>query len=97
MIGLDDFWGLIDAQLTECRKARSFADVKAALGGATTFYGSGGDDQMFDALSDAGWRWITIPNGWEHHYQMLAPNGDVMEYCEGDISLVPNDETEQIT
>lgn len=85
-LGRENFWDVIDAQLDEVEKARSYSQVKEIVG--STFYGSGGDRQLGDALRVAGWRRVHMPNEWTHHYRVVSPTGDVMEYCEGDICLV---------
>lgn len=85
-IGLDGFWDGIENQLELCEAAKSYREVHDIIG--DTFYGSGGDEQLDNSLWKAGWRYAPLLDGWRHHWRMKAPNGDVMEYCEGDISLV---------
>lgn len=48
------------------------------------FAGSGGDDTLRDALRTAGWR-VTWSEA-SYYYRATAPNGDVLEYCEGDVT-----------
>ena len=87
---MDGFWAQIEAQLAELKQAATADDVIRILGGAegasagdAFFAGSGGDDSVEDALSEAGWTHV-----WRkaHYYwAMQAPNGDGITYVEGDI------------
>lgn len=47
------------------------------------FAGSGGDDDVWDALDDAGWSQVWSEAA--YFYVMRAPDGSVITYCEGDI------------
>lgn len=47
------------------------------------FAGGGGDDDMWDALDDAGWEIVWAEA--DYYYAMRAPNGDVITYVEGDV------------
>lgn len=84
------FWQVIDGQLAELRKAKSAADVIRILGGKENassgdafFAGGGGDDGVWDALTDAGWG--VIWSEADYYFRIQAPNGDIIEYVEGDI------------
>ena len=94
-MSLNDFWAVIDAQLTELRTAKTADDVLRILSrernplgpntaaGEGFFAGSGGDGSVEEALSAAGWR-----HTWRqtHYYWVMqAPNGDKVTYVEGDI------------
>jgi hypothetical protein len=87
---MDSFWENIKTQLTEMRKAKSSDDVIRILGGKANasvgdafFAGSGGNDGMMDALSDAGWDLVWASA--DYNFVMRAPNGDMITYCEGDV------------
>lgn len=52
------------------------------------FAGSGGDDDVEDALSDAGWErvWTSPKSGEAHcYFVMRSPKGSLITYCEGDV------------
>ncbi|MGP6175480.1 hypothetical protein [Corynebacterium sp. A21] len=51
------------------------------------FPGSGGDEQLIEALSDAKWT-VTHIDG-DLHYIATAPNGTQLAYIEGDIEANP--------
>lgn len=96
-----DIWDLVNAQLTELKDAKTADDVMRILSperngqwhagsGEGFFAGSGGDDTVRDALYDAGW--FTVVFIAPYYYAMRAQNGDMITYCEGDISrgnLIP--------
>jgi hypothetical protein len=90
------FWAHIGAQLEEAGTAGSAADVLRIFahendpygeghntGVPAFFAGSGGDDSLYEALSDAGWE----PVWWKAGYWwcMKAPDGSAVTYVEGDI------------
>jgi len=83
----DEFWDAIDASLDEAAKATSFEELVDAIGGRT-FYGSGGDRQLPETLLEAGWEGVYFSEQWEHHRYLRAPNGDIVEYCEGDLAMI---------
>lgn len=88
-----NFWNTITAQLAAIRedKPTTTAGIIEILGGSAGasagdafFAGSGGDDQLVDALQDAGWRirWISSP----YYYTATHPiTGDSLTYTEGDV------------
>lgn len=86
---MDAFWAVIEKQLKELCTATSADDVLRILprsdgaSGDGFFAGSGGDGSVSDSLHTAGWELV-----WrEAHYYwvMVAPNGDLITYIEGDI------------
>lgn len=84
----DNFWDGIDASLDAAAKTTSFEELVDAVGGRT-FYGSGGDRQLPATLvHEGGWKYVYFDQQWEHHRYLKAPNGDVVEYCEGDLNLI---------
>jgi hypothetical protein len=90
------FWRVIEDQLTELRTARTAADVLRILATADNpygdphissspafFAGGGGDGSVMEALTVAGWT-VTWAEA-SYHYEITAPDGSVLTYCEGDI------------
>lgn len=87
----DGFWAAIAEQLAELRTARSAEDVLPTLppdygdGGVDGYFGgSGGDDSVYAALTDAGWSiaWFKA----SYYYALTAPDGQSgITYVEGDI------------
>ena len=88
---LDGFWENIDAQIEQLRSARSADDVIRILGpvdreygtGDAFFMGGGGDQTVYGALMEAGWKtaWFDAP----YYFAMEAPDGSGITYVEGDI------------
>lgn len=89
-----DFWAGIDAQHQQIRttKPTTSEAIIEILGGAQPaisdgdafFAGWGGEDQLHDALMDAGWTiaWIEAP----YCYTATHPaTGDGITYIEGDV------------
>lgn len=55
-------------------------------GGAQGFFGgSGGNDAVDEALTEAGWTYLWSRAA--YWWAMQAPDGSVITYCEGDIYL----------
>lgn len=53
-------------------------------GGAQGFFaGSGGNDDVWDALDDAGWVQVWAASAL--YYVMRAPDGSMVTYIEGDV------------
>ena len=84
------FWEEIEAQLALVRQARTVNDVIAALGGSegasagdAFFGGSGGDETLFGALIDAGWRVRSIES--DYYFVATSPGGEALTYIEGDV------------
>lgn len=84
------FWEEIEAQLAQIRRARTVDDVIAALGGSEAasvgdafFGGSGGDETLFGALIDAGWRVRSIES--DYYFVATSPGGEALTYIEGDV------------
>ncbi len=87
------FWNTISDQLTTIRNTQptTVAQVTEILGGSAAasagdafFAGSGGDDQLSEALDDAGWkiRGIEFP----YYYTATHPaTGETLTYIEGDV------------
>ena len=101
MANLSEFWKVIDQQITALRKAKSADDVlrildtsgnpygDSQIGNAPAFFaGSGGDQTVMEALTDAGWfvSWSEA----SYFYRMTAPDGSLIEYIEGDIYKIPD-------
>lgn len=86
----DGFWESIHAQYEALKSAQSADDVFAILKpipGTSTgegfFEGSGGDEQVYDALREAGWKVVWAEA--DYYWCMRAPNGDLITYTEGDV------------
>jgi hypothetical protein len=82
------FWEGVAEQLRQLRTAATASDVLRILaheGGSEAgfFAGSGGDDTVYDALTDAGWRIVWMEA--DFYYAMQAPDGSAITYIEGDI------------
>lgn len=94
----DPFWGTVAQFLNTVRVATDAASVVAtartmfkddqpANSRQAFFPGSGGNEQLSEALSDAGWTFTFIEGG--YYYTATAPNGSALTYIEGDIELEP--------
>ena len=86
----DGFWSAIHDQYEALKSAQSADDVmricKPVPGVSTGegfFEGSGGDEQVLDALLIAGWRSVRIDA--DYYWCLQAPNGDLVTYIEGDL------------
>lgn len=90
------FWDTIKDQWNELTTAKSADDVMRILSPARNpygdssmasgegfFAGSGGDDQVYDALRQAGWKVVEAEA--DYYWCMKAPNGDLITYIEGDV------------
>ncbi len=91
------FWDEIKAQVDRISKAKSVTEVLNILNdptytesaayasgsGDAFFGGSGGDDNLFEALSDAGWKVTSLES--DYYFVAVAPNGEVLTYIEGDV------------
>ncbi|MGN6325793.1 hypothetical protein [Pseudolysinimonas sp.] len=90
MGALNGFWAHIDDQLRRIREEKpdTFEKLKEVLdppsSGDAFFAGSGGDDQLGDAMSDAGWmvHWQEGDYLWVAHHPIT---GAQIEYVEGDV------------
>lgn len=94
----DPFWTFVDDGLATIRK-RPVVDYDGlrevfgkdsqpeVLTDAEVFFpGSGGDDQLIDAIEDAGWP-ITKMEA-SYHWTARSPDGSqTIEYVEGDVYL----------
>lgn len=88
-----NFWTAIADQLATIRTNRptTVAQIIEILGGSAAanagdafFAGSGGDDQLWDALSDAGWS--IHPKEGSYYYTATHPTtGQTLTYIEGDV------------
>ncbi len=87
---LDGFWEAIDTQIEQLHGARSADDVIRILPvvpglsvGDGWFGGGGGDQTVWGALREAGWKtiWFDAP----YYFAMEAPDGSGITYVEGDI------------
>jgi hypothetical protein len=85
------FWENISAQISQLQSAKSADDVISILGppdpnigvGDAFFEGGGGDEDVYSALMQAGWRTIAFEA--PYYWAMEAPDGSVISYVEGDI------------
>lgn len=96
-MGSDGFWATIAQQVEELRTARSADDVVRILsdernplgpghkdGAADGFFaGGGGDDTVWNALTDA--RWSVVWAEADYYFLVRAPDGSHITYIEGDI------------
>jgi len=93
---LDDFWANVEAALQRCAEATTVAEVVEILNehfepssGVAFFGGSGGDNQLLDALhwdNDAS-PWRLVRYDATYYWCIEDPNGDQLTYIEGDIDL----------
>ncbi|MGP5099081.1 hypothetical protein ACTXJ1_13770 [Brachybacterium alimentarium] len=86
---LDSFWEAIDHQLDmiEAAKPTTSAEVLLLLDGSAKagfFGGSGGDRQLLDSLSIAGWE-VTDFHAIYYWTAQHPSSGDSLEYIEGDV------------
>lgn len=91
----DPFWTAVEDYLAEVRRSggtqevidltlQYFPDQHYKDGAADAFFpGSGGDDQLYDALEDAGWKFLVVEA--EYSFTAKAPDKTVLKYVEGDI------------
>lgn len=85
------YWKRYDATLARIRAEMptSFAGVKLILdvfeapSSGDAFFPDGADDQLADALSDAGW-YVELIEG-TYLYRAIHPSGAVLTYVEGDV------------
>jgi hypothetical protein len=93
---MDSFGETVNTQLAELRKAENADDVIRILArernpygaghgvaGDGFFAGSGGDDSVWSALTDAGWTQVWAEAA--YYYVMKAPDGSMITYVEGDV------------
>ena len=89
---MNEFWEAIEAQCRELTTAKTANEVVAILNkygpassGDAFFAGSGGDVQVIDCLTEAGWKttWFDAV----YYWVMRAPDGSLLSYVEGDIYL----------
>ncbi|MEB3023365.1 MULTISPECIES: Clp protease/crotonase-like domain-containing protein [Mycolicibacter] len=88
------FWEEIKQVLAEAAQAKTADELIAAVrkgpnqdsgSGDAFFAGSGGDDQLVEALYDAGPWSITWREGDYHWRATSSVDGSVIEYIEGDV------------
>lgn len=87
------FWDEIGRVLDDVKRARTADELIAAVGagpgqdagsGDAFFAGSGGDDQLIDALDRTHWKVNRVEG--DYHWQALSKvNGTAIEYIEGDV------------
>lgn len=94
---LTRYWESIDQQLTECRKATTVDQVMAACPaepgtsvGEGWFGGSGGDEQLSDALMHHAGAWKFVRYEADYYWVARDCNGDLLSYTEGDLSRGDN-------
>lgn len=90
---MNTFWKIIDAQLDtiEDMKPDTFEGIRQIMptapgeSAAPAFFGgSGGDRNLWSALSVAGW--VRTWSEASYHYKAMHPaTGERITYCEGDI------------
>lgn len=95
MSALDGYWAAYDATLARVRAEHpsTFAELKAILddfnhgalaAGEAFFPSQSADDELIDALWDAGWRTRSIEGG--YWYEATHPaTGARFEFVEGDL------------
>lgn len=89
----DSFWNEISGVLGAAKEARTADELIAAVGtgphqdsgsGDAFFAGSGGDNQLIEALDRAHWKMHRVEG--DYHWQALSKvDGTVVEYIEGDL------------
>lgn len=79
------FWQEIARQVKAITETKPDTfDKLTTILGAPFYAGSGGDNQMFDLLIEAGWR-ITWSEA-DYHFKAEHPvTGERLEYVEGDL------------
>lgn len=94
---MEAFWEAVEAQIKELESAKNAADVVRILSrernpyGHDTisadgfFAGSGGDESVEGALTEAGWEIVWYQAN--YYYCMRAPDGSSITYVEGDIYI----------
>lgn len=92
---MQGFWEAIDEQMARCREAKTVDDVMTACPaepgtsvGEGWFGGSGGDEQLADALSDAGWSFTRFAA--DYYWVARDTEGNLLSYTEGDLSRGDN-------
>lgn len=92
---MTDFWAEIDAQLEKVRSADTVDEVLAACPpvadvsvGAGFFAGSGGDEQLIDAL---GTSWTIVRFEADYYWVARDRHGDFLAYTEGDLDKGDNE------
>ena len=94
-MSLDRYWKAYDHTLATIRaeKPSTFAGVKLILdrfeppSSGQAFFPGGADDDLADALSDAGWS-IKFEDG-DYMYTAVNPmSGAILQHVEGDIYLL---------
>lgn len=94
----DPFWATVvqyldtvrvttDADTVVSVTRAMFQEDQPANTGHAFFPGNGGNEQLIDALSDAGWTFTYIDG--HLHYAATAPNGTRLAYIDGDLELEP--------
>ncbi len=86
-----DFWDQVDAALAGAQAAKTADELIAALNeqhppssGDAFFAGSGGDNQLINALDRAYWKVHSVEAG--YHWQAVSTvDGSHIEYVEGDV------------
>lgn len=102
----DPFWTAVSDYLTAARSLtgtaetiiltnESFPGWDASSAGEAFFPGSGGDDQLCEALDAAGWT-ITYLEG-DYFWIGHAPDGTYIKYTEGDIDQATAEEAAELT
>jgi len=89
---LDGYWAAHDATLARIRQQQpdTFSALKAILdafhppSSGDAFFPGGGDDDLADALSDAGWRLRFFGAGYVYSAKHPA-TGAKLHYIEGDL------------
>lgn len=87
----DPFWATVaqylntvqvatDAESVVATARTMFKDDQPANSRHAFFPGSGGNEQLVEALSDAGWQVTFLEGG--YHYTATAPNGTELTYIE---------------
>lgn len=89
----DGFWDEIRRVLGAVKNACTADELIAAVAtgprqdsgsGDALFAGSGGDDQLVDALDRANWKVHRVEG--DYHWQALSKvDGSMIEYIEGDV------------
>ena len=83
----DPYWGPLEAMLDtiETTKPTTSSEVIRILGGANgkAFFNDGGNRTLWDVLDIAGWEPIKYEAS--YWWAMKSPNGDRIEFCEGDV------------
>lgn len=88
----DAYWAAVDAALAAARQVRTVDELITALNkhhppsvGDAFFAGSGGDEQLWDAIMDNPHGWRVVWAEADYYWVARDPEGNLCTYVEGDV------------